>query len=134
MAVRPSTLGELEVTLLKMLINTRNMVTSRVMRPSRIRLVIFSIYTSGSTPSNPSSLVVILVFEPFFELQKKFFFLSVPAFTIFATLLRSKCIFFGYTGYKNLGLLQTSRCYSILRVEYKSLISHSSRASKGFFI
>ena len=35
-AVSPSTLGELEVTLLKILINTRNIVTSRVMRPGTI--------------------------------------------------------------------------------------------------
>ena len=36
MAVKPSTLGELEVTLLKMLINTRNIVTSSVIRPGTI--------------------------------------------------------------------------------------------------
>ena len=36
MEVRPSTLGELEVMLLKMLINTRKRVTSRVMRPGTI--------------------------------------------------------------------------------------------------
>ena len=36
MAVKPSTLGELEVTLLKMLIKTRNIVTSSVIRPGTI--------------------------------------------------------------------------------------------------
>lgn len=36
MEVRPSTLGELEVMLLKMLISTRKRVTSRVMRPGTI--------------------------------------------------------------------------------------------------
>ena len=36
MAVRPSTLGELEVTLLKILISTRNIVTRSVMRPGTI--------------------------------------------------------------------------------------------------
>ena len=35
-AVRPSTLGELEVTLLKILIKTRKMVTSRVILPGTI--------------------------------------------------------------------------------------------------
>ena len=36
MAVKPSTLGELEVTLLKMLIKTRKIVTSSVIRPGTI--------------------------------------------------------------------------------------------------
>ena len=36
MAVRPSTLGELEVTLLKMLMRTRNIVTRSVIRPGTI--------------------------------------------------------------------------------------------------
>ena len=35
-AGRPSTFGELEVTLLKMLIKTRKMVTSSVMQPGTI--------------------------------------------------------------------------------------------------
>jgi len=36
MAVRPSTLGELEVTLLKMLIKTRKIVTKSVILPGTI--------------------------------------------------------------------------------------------------
>ena len=36
MEVRPSTLGEFEVMLVKMLIKTRNKVTRRVIRPAKI--------------------------------------------------------------------------------------------------
>ena len=36
MAVRPSTLGEFDVTLLKILIKTRKMVTSKVILPGTI--------------------------------------------------------------------------------------------------
>ena len=36
MEVSPSTLGELEVMLVKMLIKTRNKVTKRVIRPAKI--------------------------------------------------------------------------------------------------